>query len=108
MAVSDDQIAFATDLFAQIPDLSWRKMMGGLSTYSGGQIFAIMDSDGQIFLKASGQFARLLTDQGAHIFSFSKKNGSSGTMGYLTLPEPALDDPELACDWAQQALAALT
>ena len=28
-------------------------------------------------------------------------------MGYWTLPEAALDDPEAACDWARRALDAL-
>ncbi len=108
MGITQSDIDFATELFLGVPNLKTRKMMGGLSLYSGNQIFSIVDSDGQIFLKAAGQIAKLLESEGAQIFAFTKKDGSTGSMGYWSLPEPALDDPEQACDWAQKALDALT
>ena len=103
MSVSDADIAFALELFAPLGALSHRKMMGGLTIYQDGQIFAILSSAGQIYLKASGDFARRLEAEGSQIFSM----GGSKTMGYWTLPDAALDDPDTACDWARQALAAL-
>ena len=78
-------------------------MMGGLSIYSAGQIFAILDSQGRLYLKASGPFAEALAAEGAAKFDIGDGRG----MNYWTLPEAALDDPDLACDWARRALAAL-
>ncbi|MGB5558001.1 MAG: TfoX/Sxy family protein [Paracoccaceae bacterium] len=102
MSVSDAGIQFALELFEGLGPLTTRKMMGGLCLYSEGQIFAILSSQGRLFLKAKGDFARALTARGAVQFGMEGK-----TMGYWTLPEAALDDPELACDWARKALAAL-
>lgn len=104
MAISNADIAFATDLFAPLGALSSRKMMGGLSIYCEGQIFAIVSGEGQIYLKASDAFAKALADAGAIKFSFTGKDGIARSMGYWTLPEDALDAPDLACDWAHKAL----
>jgi len=34
----------------------------------------------------------------------TRKDGSVASMGYWTLPDGALDDPEEACHWARKAL----
>ncbi|MFT4717009.1 MAG: DNA transformation protein, partial [Paracoccaceae bacterium] len=52
MAVTEEQIAHIYELFEELGDLSSRKMMGGLTLYHQGQVFAILSSDGLIFLKA--------------------------------------------------------
>lgn len=100
MSVSESDIEFAMELFAPLGELTNRKMMGGLTIYHAGQVFAIVSGNGEIFLKAKGDFAGRMSDAGARQF------GSDGkTMGYWTIPEAALDDPDIACDWARQALA---
>ncbi len=103
MSVTDEDIAFVYDLFAAVGALSHRKMMGGLSIYSDGQIFAILSSEARVYLKASGNFAKDLAAEGAIKFELEDGRG----MNYWTLPDAALDDPELASDWARRALAAL-
>lgn len=79
-------------------------MFGGCSLYAGGTIFAILDSGGQLYLKAKGDFADRLIEAGGEMFRF-EKDGEVRTMGYVTLPADALDDPALACEWAREALA---
>ena len=103
MAVSDADIERIYELFEGVGGLSHRKMMGGLSLYTEGQIFAIMSAEGQIYLKASGDFASRLAGEGAEKFEMPDGRG----MNYWTLPEAAMDDPDAAADWARQALAAL-
>lgn len=103
MAVSDADIEFVKELFDGLGPLTHRKMMGGATFYSDGQVFAILSSGGEVYLKAKGDFADALEAEGSQIFSMDGK-----TMGYWTLPDAALDDPELACDWARRALAALS
>ncbi len=103
MSVSEEDIASIYDLFGPLGGLSHRKMMGGLSIYTDGQIFAILSAEGRVYLKASGPFAEALAAEGAEKFEMADGRG----MNYWTLPEPALDDPELATDWARRALAAL-
>jgi len=107
MSVSDSDIAFALETFDPLGGITTRHMMGGVSLYRHGQIFAILDSDGTIFLKAKGAFAARMQAAGARQFSSVDKQGKSRSMGYWTLPEAALDDTALACDWAKQALNAI-
>lgn len=102
MSVSDAEVAYAMELFSSLGPLTSRKMMGGLSIYCEGRIFAILSGEGRIFLKAKGAFAEDLAAEGAEKFEMGGK-----TMGYWTLPDEALDDPDLAADWARRALAAL-
>ncbi|WP_417260938.1 TfoX/Sxy family protein [Celeribacter sp.] len=103
MAVTEDDIAFIYDLFGPLGGLSHRKMMGGLSIYSDGQIFAILSAEGRVYLKAAGDFAQTLAAEGS--VKFEMENGRG--MHYWTLPDAALDDPQEACTWARRALDAL-
>lgn len=102
MAVTDSDIAFVKELFSGLGSLTHRKMMGGATFYCDGQVFAILSSGGEVFLKAKGAFADEMADAGSHIFGMDGK-----TMGYWTLPEDALDDPALATAWGRRALDAL-
>ncbi len=104
MAVSEGDIAFALELFGGLGAVTTRKMMGGLCLYSDGTIFAILNADGSIWLKGGGAFAQVLEDEGCARWSYTRKDGSETQMPYLTLPGEALDDPEVACDWARRAL----
>jgi len=104
MSISDADIAFALELFAPLGGLSHRKMMGGVTLYRDGQIFALAGSTGTIYLKATGAFADRLAGEGAQKFTSTGRNGKSQSMGYWTLPDAAHDDPEVACDWARLAL----
>lgn len=103
MPVTDADIAFALELFAPLGDITHRRMMGGLAIYHAGQIFASLDREGRVYLKAKGDFAAEMGAEGAEQFNA----GRGKTMGYWTIPEAALDDPDAACAWARRALAAI-
>ena len=107
MALSDDQIAFVMELFEGLGDLSYRKMFGGLSLYHQGTIFAIMMSDGHVFLKGQGAFKTRVEAEGWPHWSYEQKSGKTVQMPYWQLPEAALDDPEEAVTLARAALDAL-
>ncbi|WP_417270449.1 TfoX/Sxy family protein [Celeribacter sp.] len=104
MAISDEELAFALELFAPLGGITKRKMMGGASIYCDGQIFAILSSDGRVYLKAKDALAAEMAEDGAEKFTMEDGRG----MHYWTLPDSALDDPEAACVWARKALEALT
>ena len=99
MSVTDDEIEFVKELLEPLGTLTHRKMMGGATYYFEGQVFAILSSGGEIYLKAKGEFADKLAGAGSRIFDMDGK-----TMGYWTLPDAAQDDPEVASEWARQAL----
>ncbi len=102
MSLGDADIAFARELFAGLGGLATRKMFGGLGIYSEGTIFAIMRGDGSVLLKGAKGFGAELEAAGGTPWVHQR-----GAMPYWTLPDAALDDPELACNWARRALAHL-
>ncbi|NNK16146.1 MAG: TfoX/Sxy family protein [Sulfitobacter sp.] len=108
MSLSAADTAFASELFQDIPDLTTRKMFGGLGLYSDGVIFAVMRSDRQILLKAQdGPFADRLAQMGAEKWTYTRKNGAASAMPYWSLPDAAMDDAQEATALAREALAAL-
>ena len=107
MSVTGEEIARAEELLEPVGGLTFRKMMGGVSFYSHGTIFAILSSQGTVYLKASGEMARKLHGLGGVTFSMVRKDGTVGRMGYVSLTEETLDDPDLVAELGREALAAL-
>ena len=107
MSLSSEEIAFATELFTGLGDISTRKMMGGLCIYHAGTIFAMVHPERGILIKGAGDFIPALEAAGCTRWSYTRDSGASAAMPYWTLPEDAQDDPEVACDWARRALTYL-
>ena len=106
MSVSDADIAFALELFADLGDLSHRKMMGGLCLYHDGTIFSVLHGDGSIWLKGRSEMAARMKSEGWEQWT-SPDPKRPGAMPYWRLPDAALDDPETAGALARDALASL-
>jgi len=98
MAVSDADIAFATDLFSDLGPVTSRKMFGGICLYYDGTVFSLVSSDGTIYLKSKGSLANALADDGGTQFH---------NMPYWSLPDTALEDPAIACMLGRCALSDL-
>ncbi len=107
MAVSDADIAFAKELLAGVGLLSTRKMMGGLCLYCDGAIFALLTSDGQLFLKAQGAFIDRMKALGSEQWTYQREGKKPVAMPYWTLPDAYLDDPDAAAGLARDALTYL-
>lgn len=110
MSVSEADIAFAVELFEGVGTITTRKMMGGLCLYADGVIFAILMSDGVLKIKAQdADFISKLEDMGAERWTYQREGRDTPTaMPYWTLPDAALDDPEIALGLARETLATLT
>ena len=108
MSVSAPDIAFATELFEDLGDITTRKMMGALCLYASGIIFAVLHSDGKIYLKGAGDFIKTLENLDCQRWIYLRKDGKETLMPYWSLPDAALDDPTLACELARDALRHLT
>jgi DNA transformation protein len=108
MSLGEADMSFARELFADIPDLTSRRMFGGMGLYSEGTIFALMMSDGLLMLKAAkGPFADRMSALGGVEWTYTRKNGALTAMPYWSLPDAYLDDPEEACALAREALSIL-
>ncbi len=107
MAVTDEQIAFVTDLFSALGPITTRKMFGGLGIYQGGTIFGLLMSDGSLKLKGAGDMPSTFADAGWVQWTYTRKDGAPSSMPYWTMPDAYLDDPDAACAWARRVLSAL-
>ncbi|MBB3994617.1 DNA transformation protein [Sulfitobacter undariae] len=108
MSLAAADMEFARELLSDIPDLTTRRMFGGMGIYSGDTIFALMMSDGRLMLKAAkGPFADKMAELGGEEWTYTRKNGATSAMPYWTLPDAYLDDPEEACALAREALEVL-
>ena len=97
MAVAEADIAFALDLFSDLGGLTSRKMFGGMCIYHHGTVFALLSSDGTLYLKAKNEMAVALAASGDQFHN----------MPYWSVPMSALDDPQEACTLARRTLATL-
>jgi len=66
-------------------------------------MFALLD-DGVIWLKGDGALGEAFVEAGSRQFAYPTKDGRIMGMGYWTLPETALDDPDEAVAWARRSL----
>lgn len=81
MALSDGDIAFATDLFADLGALTTRKMFGGMCLYHDGTVFALQASDGRLYLKTKDP-----------VGLFGAQTDQFHNMPYYAIPDDMLDD----------------
>jgi DNA transformation protein len=103
MAVSQDFMDFACELFSGLGPTRSRRMFGGAGVYAHDVMFALI-ADDVIYIKAEGALAEDLGAEGCEAFVFTPKSGEPAEMGYRRLPEAALDEPEEACRWGRRAL----
>ena len=107
MAVSRAQLAFAEELFAAL-GVSSRRMFGGAGLYAEGVMFGLIDGEEVIYLKADDALRAELEAEGSRPFQYTfpsgPRAGQTVGMGYWSLPDSALDEPDAAASWGRRAL----
>jgi len=93
------------DMFEAVGPVTIRRMFGGKGIYARGIIFAV-ELRGELMLKGDDESAPLLEKAGARRWHYEAKSGKPVAMPYWTIPDEALDDPELMAKWARIALDA--
>lgn len=105
MAYDDDFGEWVREHFAGLGRLEIKRMFGGAGVYASGVIFALLD-DGVVWLKGDQALGEALQEAGSRQFTYPTKDGRTMRMGYWTLPDTALDDPDEAVAWARRSLEA--
>lgn len=107
MALSQEEIDHALDLFAGLGPLTTRKMFGGVALYAQGTIFAILMRDGRLLLKGQGDMQVQFETMGLERWTYARDGKPPAAMPYWHLPDSALDDADEATELARAALAHL-
>lgn len=103
MAYDADFGEWVREHFDGLGRLEIKRMFGGAGVYASGVMFALLD-DGVVWLKADEVLAEAFREAGCRQFTYPTKDGRTMAMGYWTLPEAALDDPDEAVAWARRSL----
>lgn len=103
MAYDADFGEWVREHFAGLGRLEIKRMFGGAGVYASGVMFALLD-DGVVWLKGDDDLGSAFEETGSRQFSYPTKDGRTMAMGYWTLPDTALDDPEEAVVWARRSL----
>jgi DNA transformation protein len=93
--VADDSAKKIQDCLAPLGDIRIRKMFGGYGVFEEETMFALVDSQGNIFFKADETNFQLFEAAG------SQKHGR---MPYYQVPEHVLEDDKVLQVWAQTSI----
>ena len=88
----------AVEVFEGLGPVRTRRMFGAVGLFLDGLMFGLL-SRGEVFLKADDSLG-----EGSRQFAYTRA-GKPARLGYWTLPDDALDDPETACDLGRAAVA---
>jgi DNA transformation protein len=105
MAVSPEFIDHLHELLAGLGPLTVKEMFGGASLQADGAAFGLIFGE-TLYLKVDDANRAAFEDEGCAPFTYEMKDGSKASLGYWSLPEQALDDPEEAVRWARLGLEA--
>jgi DNA transformation protein len=102
MAVSNDYRDFVLDQLAPAGRIAARAMFGGVGLYLDGLFFALIDDD-TLYFKVNDTTRTRYEEAGSrHFCPFPDRPDQ--TMAYWQVPAEVLEDPELLCEWAREAL----
>lgn len=94
------------EMFEPLGPVTVRRMFGGKGIYHQGLIIALELSDGELLLKADATSAAEFRAAGARQWTYESKKGKAAAMPYWTIPDEALDDPDILQKWLRLAYEA--
>lgn len=92
------------DMFEGLGSITIKRMFGGKGIYHQGRILAV-EVDGEILLKADSESAGTFEAAGSLQWVYTGKNRPV-TMPYWSVPDEALDDPDIMKKWVLLAYEA--
>lgn len=107
MAVDDAWIEELMARLAPLGEVSFRKMFGGVGFWERGDMFALVDSGGQLYFKVD-DYSRVRYEE-AGTEPFNPRTGPARpptTMPYFEVPAEVLGDEARFAEWASEAIVA--
>lgn len=105
MARNSEFVNHLLDLLSPLGGVTARAMFGGWGIYRDGRMFALVAYD-TFYVKVDDTSRAEFTARALPPFTFETKDGTKSVMSYHTVPDDALDSPELLCEWARKGVDA--
>lgn len=96
MAVSKSYEAFLQEQLKFVPELTSKRMFGGIGFYSTGLIFGVADND-TLFFKVNDKNRPRYEAAGMPGWD---PMGTGASMSYFQVPPTVLEDPQTLAEWA--------
>ncbi len=90
------------DLFAALGQVTIKRMFGGKGIYHQDLMVAV-EIGGVLRLRTDALTAPAFEAAGAEPWIYHRPGGKPVAWPYWTIPDEALDDPDLMADWAKLA-----
>lgn len=97
-------VGYVVEALGALGPVRARRMFGGHGIYLGDLMFALI-ADDTLYFKVDDQNRAPYEAAGLAPFTYTNK-GRTIRMSYHEAPSEALDDPEVLCGWAREAIAA--
>ena len=105
MAVSQEVLEHATDLFGALGPLRTGRMFSGVALYAEEDaMFAMIASSGTIYMKSDDSTLAQFEAAGSLPFTYTRATGQRQVTSLMSLPDSAADDPDEAAQWARLSL----
>ncbi|HEV7247743.1 MAG TPA: TfoX/Sxy family protein [Shinella sp.] len=93
------------EMFQALGPVTIKRMFGGKGIYHQGRILAL-EFKGEILLKADEESAPDFSAAGSRQWLYEGKSGKPVKMPYWSIPDEALDDPDIMAIWVRRAYEA--
>ncbi|EOI5728695.1 TfoX/Sxy family protein [Cronobacter malonaticus] len=110
MSVSREYITFVLDQLAPLGAVETRRMFGCVALFQAGRMFALVDGDAQLYIKADDQNRERFIAEGFPPFTYVTTRRSGGqqevALGYYRIAEELVEDNQELLRWAREGVAA--
>ena len=105
MAVSEEVLEHALDLFRGLGPLRTGRMFSGVALYAEDDVmFAMIASSGTIYMKSDDSTEAQFLAAGSVPFFYTRATGERQVTSLMSMPDSAADDPEDAVGWARLSM----
>lgn len=106
MPLDEDYLQQVRDRFADLGDVTSRKMFGGVGFWESGDMFAAMGSDSRLYLKTDDATRPRYEAAGAEAFAPPPSAGRRPmTMPYHSVRDEVWADQAMFREWSLEAIA---
>ncbi len=103
MSASAEFLEHVLEMLKPVGSVRARRMFGGYGLYCNELFFGLI-ADDMLYLKTDASNRAQFERAGSGPFQYSRRSKET-TLGYYSVPDEALESPQLMAPWARSAVA---